>query len=207
MTGVDSGYGLKLEKVVHLNGSEQIKFNEKKYVYLILSKQNCEHPFPQAKINQNLALTITEIDVDSKDDLGSYEEDYALKELQLAVKDYITPEVVPAGHFKGHWDAIGSDPKAAEATQTYQLAMFKSMEIAVAGVIAILGTMYVCDGTDRVNVTEKVHNLLLAGTFMGMELVLVRCQLGFNQEYGCVLKLTARSTNQIVSHTILEAIN
>jgi hypothetical protein len=47
------------------------------------------------------------------------------------------------------------------------------MEAAVVGVIKFLG-MTVCEGTDRVNVTEKVHNLLLCGMFMGAELVLVR---------------------------------
>lgn len=80
------------------------------------------------------------------------------------------------------------------------------METAVLGVIKFMG-MAVCDGTDRVNVTEKVHNLLLSGSFMGHEHVLARGQIGFNQEYGCVLKLSVRSTNEIVSHTILEAIN
>jgi coatomer protein complex subunit gamma len=80
------------------------------------------------------------------------------------------------------------------------------METAVQGVIKFLG-MTVCDNSDRVNVTEKVHNLLLAGMFMGKELVLVRGQIGFNQEYGCVLKMTVRSTNEVVSHTVLEAIN
>ena len=74
------------------------------------------------------------------------------------------------------------------------------------GVIKFLG-MYVCDASDKINVTEKVHNVLLSGSFLGRETVLVRGQIGFNQEYGCVLKLTVRSTNEIVSHTILEAIN
>ncbi len=36
------------------------------------------------------------------------------------------------------------------------------MDEAVQGVIKFFG-MYVCEGTDKVNVTEKVHNLLLAG--------------------------------------------
>ena len=67
--------------------------------------------------------------------------------------------------------------------------------------------MAVCEQTDRINVTEMFHNLIMAGTFLGREMVLVRAQIGFNKEYGCVLKLTVRSTNEIVSHTILEAIN
>ena len=47
------------------------------------------------------------------------------------------------------------------------------MEDAVQGVIRFFG-LGVCEGTDRVNVTEKVHNLLLSGQFLGTYAVLVR---------------------------------
>ena len=180
---------------MHLN--EQIKYNDKKFVYAILTKEECTHPFPQAKISQKLSFKITEND-------GSYDEDYDLEDLQITVKDYVTGFPLQNGQFKSAWDTIGADAKAAEAMSTFQLP-FKSMDMAVAGVIKILG-MSVCEGTERVNVTEKVHNLLVSGMFMGAEMVLVRAQLGFNQEYGCVLKLTVRSTNEIVSNTLLEAI-
>jgi coatomer protein complex subunit gamma len=80
------------------------------------------------------------------------------------------------------------------------------MEDAVNGVIKFFG-MAVCEGTDKVVVTEKVHNLLMSGLFFGSEVVLVRAQIGFNAEYGCVLKVTIRSLNEIVSNTLLEAIN
>ena len=53
------------------------------------------------------------------------------------------------------------------------------MEAAVVGVTKFLG-MTVCDGSDRVNVTEKVHTLFLSGMFLGREMVLVRGQIGFN---------------------------
>jgi len=53
------------------------------------------------------------------------------------------------------------------------------MEEAVKGVIKFFG-MSVCDGSDKVNITDKFHNLLLSGSFMGKELVLVRGQIGFN---------------------------
>ena len=74
------------------------------------------------------------------------------------------------------------------------------------GVIKFFG-MGVCEGTEKVNITEKVHNLLLTGLFLGTEMVIVRAQIGFNQEYGCVLKVTIRSLNQVISNTLLEAIN
>jgi hypothetical protein len=47
------------------------------------------------------------------------------------------------------------------------------MEDAVSGVIKFFG-MGVCEGTDKVNVTEKVHNLLMSGLFFGSEIVIVR---------------------------------
>lgn len=51
--------------------------------------------------------------------MGSYEEDYQLDELQLAVRDYIRPYVVPTGQFKDLWETIGADARAAEVVQTF----------------------------------------------------------------------------------------
>lgn len=80
------------------------------------------------------------------------------------------------------------------------------MDEAVSGVIKFFG-MSICESSDKVNVTEKVHNILMSGMFMGMEMVMVRGQIGFNQEFGCVLKVTIRSLNSIISNTLLECIN
>lgn len=93
---------------------QQIKFGERKFVYVVLTKQACNHPFPLAKINQKLSFRITEIDVDSQDELGSYEEDYNLDEVSIAVKDYVKAYPIPNGQFKDAWDTIGSDPKISE---------------------------------------------------------------------------------------------
>ena len=80
------------------------------------------------------------------------------------------------------------------------------MDDAVNGVVKFFG-MSTCDGTDKVNVTEKVHNLLLSGLFFGKETILVRGQIGFNQEFGCVLKVMIRSLDPLISNTMLECIN
>jgi coatomer protein complex subunit gamma len=93
----------------------------------------------------------------------------------------------------------------ADASQTFQVP-FKTMEAAVQGVVKFMG-MTVCEQSDIINVTEKMHLLLLSGHFMASEHVLVRAQIGFNQEYGCVLKLTVRCTNKVIAQTILEAVN
>jgi coatomer protein complex subunit gamma len=78
------------------------------------------------------------------------------------------------------------------------------MNAAVVGVISFLGNMSVCDGTEKVNVTEKVHGLLLSGVFFGKFSVLVRAQIGFNQEYGCVMKLSVRALDSEVSASVLQ---
>jgi hypothetical protein len=54
VTGLESGYNLKLAKVINLDSSDRIKVNEKRYVYAVLTKEDCEHPFPQAKVSQKL---------------------------------------------------------------------------------------------------------------------------------------------------------
>lgn len=53
------------------------------------------------------------------------------------------------------------------------------MDEAVQGVVKFFN-MSVCEGSDKINVTEKVHNLLMSGLFFGSETVLVRAQIGFN---------------------------
>ena len=90
VTGVESAYNLQLAKVINLEASDKIKVNEKRYVYAVLTKENCEHPFPQAKLSQKLQIKITEIEVDSQDEIGSYDEDYALEPVTIAVRDYLT---------------------------------------------------------------------------------------------------------------------
>ena len=100
-------------------------------------------------------------------------------------------EILPSGQFKDYWESLGSNPKVAELVQSFQLP-FKSMEDAVDGVTRQFG-MAVCDKSNVVNVTDKVHNLLLCGQFLGKEMVMIRAIIGFNQEYGCVLKVCIRS--------------
>jgi hypothetical protein len=47
----------------------------------------------------------------------------------------------------------------------------------------------------------------MSGMFQGTKQVMLRGQLGFNQEYGCVLKLVARSLDTEVSQSLMECIN
>jgi hypothetical protein len=91
--------------------------------------------------------------------------------------------VIPNGQYKDHWENLGAqgtrDGNLAELTQTFKLP-FKSMNIAVNGVIQFFGNMSVGDGSNKINVTEKVHNLMLSGTFNAKHQVFVKGQIGFN---------------------------
>ena len=46
--------------------------------------------------------------------MGSYEEDYNIDDLNLAIRDYIKPCELPPGAFKDMLETIGADPKASE---------------------------------------------------------------------------------------------
>ena len=67
----------------------------------------------------------------------------------------------------------------SDLTQTFQLP-FKSMNPAVNGVIAFFGNMSICENSNKINVTEKVHTVILSGIFNGSNTVFVKGQIGFN---------------------------
>ncbi len=76
---------------------EQIRMADQKFVYLVLDRTACDSQYPQAKIKSALTMTITEIDVDTEEEVGSYEEDYDLAEVSVAIRDYIKSDLVPTG--------------------------------------------------------------------------------------------------------------
>ena len=51
--------------------------------------------YPTCKIQQKLNFTITEIDVDTEEEIGSYEEDYDVPDVSLSTRDYVKPDLIP----------------------------------------------------------------------------------------------------------------
>lgn len=196
---------LQVKGVIPLAEGDAVRYGDQKFVYVVLDRSGCQDPYPTAKIQQALSYTITEIDVDTEEEVGSYEDDYDLDEAEVAIRDYIKADLIPTGQFKDFWESIGQHAKGSEVTQTYQLP-FKTVEDAVEGVTKSFG-MSVCEGSSKVNATEKAHNLLLSGLFLNKEMVLVRAIIGFNVEHGCVMKVVVRSMNANISNTLLEVIN
>lgn len=102
------------------------------------------------------------------------------------------------------WEMIRQNEQCTERMETFQIN-FNTMTEAVHGVINFFG-MSVCEASDHVEEASKVHNLFLAGTFYGMYPVLIRGQIGFNSQYGCVLRVGIRSLNEDAIQTVLECI-
>ena len=200
--GIETDSGLTVQGVIPMADGDSIKYADQKFVYLILDRTKAVVDFPLAKIKQQLSFTITEIDVDTEEEIGSYEEDYDLDQIQLAVRDYVKADLIPTGQFKDYWEKIGGHQSGSEAQGTFQLP-FKTTQEAVDGITKNFG-MSICDGTNKVNAAEKAHNLLLSGQFLGKEMVLVRGIIGFNDTYGCVLKVVVRSLNAAISETVLK---
>ena len=158
--------------MIPLNEEDCIKFNEKRYVYVILDSTAKTKQFPGIKISQQLNIKITEIDVDTQEEVGSYDEEYTqISDLVLETKDYIRSMAIPDGQYKDQWDSLGAQGQRgnnlSEIAQTFQLQKFKTMNAAVVGITSSYGSMSVCEGSSKVNVTEKIHNLFLSGIFFG----------------------------------------
>jgi len=67
--------------------------------------------------------------------------------------------------------------------------------------------MSVCEDSDRINVTEKAHNLCLSGLFLGKAPVLLVAKIGVNAEYGCVSRIVVRSKNAAAANYMSKCIN
>ena len=64
-------------------------------------------------------MTIAEVDLDTEEEVGSYEEDYPLDSVQIAIRDYIKEDLIPTGQFKDFWETIGGHEKGSESTSTF----------------------------------------------------------------------------------------
>lgn len=95
--GFTTEQNVKVEGVVPIPEEDSIAFNEQKFVYVLFNRQASQEPYPTAKIQQKLTFVITEIDVDSQEEVGSYDEEYDIPEVSIAIRDYIKPDLVPQG--------------------------------------------------------------------------------------------------------------
>ena len=95
---MESPHDLKIKGTVPLLEEDQIKFMEKRFAYIILSRDSNITQYPHLKISQKLTFLITEIDVESKDELGEYDEEFtAIQDVIISTKDYIKANEIANG--------------------------------------------------------------------------------------------------------------
>jgi coatomer protein complex subunit gamma len=164
----------------------KLKSEDAKYPVIVLKPNDESVRFITGEFKFKLKYTVTEVD-DEGNEEGNYEDEYPLDNVVITVKDYISKQNLPSGKFMEAWDMLKKKPSCTETMETFQIK-FNTMKEAVDGVIKFFG-MSICEDSDKVEEGEKVHNIFLAGTFYSMYPVLIRGQIGFNSQYGCVLRV------------------
>lgn len=97
-----------------LNEDDKIKYNEKRFAYIILTNEACSTPYPHVKISQKLVMQVTEIDVETEDELGEYEEEFtSIQDLVITTKEYLKAAELPDGKFQEMWDTLGAEGQRA----------------------------------------------------------------------------------------------
>ena len=182
---------------------KQLSSEETKYPILAITNEDITKRFIAEQFNFKLTFEVTEVDEDGNEE-DSYEDEYPLDKVKVSVKDYIGKQALPQGQFMNAWEMIKKNENCTEKMETFQIS-FSTMKDAVEGVINFF-SMSVCEDSDKITEGAKMHNIFLAGTFYGMYPVLIRGQIGFNSQYGCVLRVGIRSLNNDVMDTVLACI-
>lgn len=159
------------------------------HCYVVL--RPAEGALAVGKLMNILKFTVKEIDPATGDaEEGGYEDEYQLEDLDVTYADYVKPLAVP--NFRGMWEEIG---EAAEKADDYGLGAKDSLQEAVEAVLAIMG-MQVAEGTDAVPPNARSHTVLLGGTFLGEQPVLVRAAFGIDPSGQVAMKLVVRSEDE-----------
>jgi len=103
--------------------------------------------------------------------------------------------------FPAAWDQIGEEN---EVEETYALADFKTLEVAIKNLVTYMG-MRVWDRTDKVPEGKTAHTVYLAGVFRGEHQVLTRAKLALGTN-GVNMKLSVRANDKEVAEFIASAI-
>ncbi len=46
----------------------------------------------------------------------------------------------------------------------------------------------------------------MSGTFFGQDKILIKCIIGFDPKYGCVVKVNVKSTDEILARNLAESL-
>ena len=97
------------------------KNDEPSFVYVTVDTRNCDEADlnPTFSISNMLNFTITEIDIDTEEEVGSYDEDYDIPDVAISSSDYVRPHSIPSGQYKAKWEEIGNSKTCKEITSSF----------------------------------------------------------------------------------------
>eukprot|EP00118_Oscarella_pearsei_P025200 m.307724 g.307724 ORF g.307724 m.307724 type:complete len:877 (+) comp42710_c0_seq1:41-2671(+) len=127
-----------------------------------------------------------------------YDDEYLLEDVDIVVADHV--QRVVKSNFGTSWEELGDDYQVQD---TFALPSMKTLTDAVKQISQFMG-MQACERSDRVPDNKLSHTLLLSGVYRGGHDVMVRASLVSDQ--GVKMKLTVRSTDEIVSQVIASAV-
>jgi len=144
-----------------------------------------------------LRFTVKEVDPTTGDaEEDGYEDEYQLEDIEVTSANYIKPTSV--ANFRKTWEELDT---STEREDDYGLGHRDALQDAVESVIGILG-MQPCEGTDAVPPNSRSHTVLLAGTVVGYQQVLVRMNFGIDSGGNVAMKLCVRSEDEDISDAI-----
>jgi len=148
-----------------------------------------------------LRFTVKEVDPTTGEaEEDGYEDEYQLEDIEISSANYIKPTSV--ANFRKSWDELDT---STEREDDYGLGPRDALQDAVESVIGILG-MQPCEGTDAVPPNSRSHTVLLAGTVVGYQQVLVRMNFGMDGSGNVAMKLCVRAEDEEVSDAIHQII-
>jgi len=164
--------------------------------YILLNRP--AYSFPTGTLSNTLKFVVKELDSSTGEviDDSSYDDEYQLEELEVAICDYVQKTFV--GNFQQEWDALGED---AQVVETFALTSMRTLKDAISEISEFLG-MQACDRSETVAPNKDKHILYLSGVFVGGTPILARARMKLDPSSGVALELTVRSTNQEISAVI-----
>lgn len=158
----------------------------------------------KAKFAATLRFTVREVDEATgevaEDDVGD-EDEYPLDDVEVVPGDFVQPVAAPG--FAEEWEALTQE---AQRMERYSLASIKSLQDAVAEVVAFLG-MAPLGGSEVVQAPGKKHTMTLAGKFFGGVPVFARIRMMLDPSgAGVMIEVAVRSANTEVAALLASSV-
>lgn len=188
---------LKMMQVISL---KQIKSGETGSVFVTVAK-NPEFKIVMSTVQSFLKFRVSEY-TSGGNKTAEYEDDYQLEDFSVNVNDYLKPAPIPVDKkFENVWKGM----QGAEQKASYEL-QYQTLEAAIKGLTKHFG-MYICENSDVINMSNKTHSLMLAGTYLGYIPLLLNAVIGFQQGKGCVMVLRSKSPDEGLANGILDSVH